>query len=484
LKEGGAESVLQEVRRLVSKKEVDTETALVGAEAALEVGAWNDAGALGALATTLAPKNAEGQPTEHRGFAMEAHALYRMGQASAESGRGGLLTAATFHDAGTLYRRSREHGGDPFDMGYFEAEAYVMAGAHDRALEGIRVALEAQPDNWEGQLLQARILLALDRGSDAADLLALMKAREPAHPEVASLLLQATLKTGDRDRIRRVFLEVVKERPADGVLYGAFDEHFSNERPQTFVREVMAQAGRLHAPETDPLPLWYGALAEERDGRLREALASMDAYCAVRPTYASGAYVRARILVGLNRLDQAREAILRANALGGLATEQMVDGLRYVIGALVAADRFGPAADLQQVVVSLSIEERDEMDLAILLYHDGRRDQGITLLQRLSTREGVLGPAMQATVLNNLGLQLLGMGRKGEAKASLRRAVAADPESLDALENLGILLIDEGERGEGAGLLTRVLASDSRRDRSRYHLLRARYPSLLEAGAR
>ncbi len=482
MKAGDAAGVLDRVRDLVAGGEGTVEMALLGAEAALTLREWGQAGSLGSLATSLSRDPETRRPTEHRGFEMEAHALWGSAQEAIASGRVSGLTRASFMDAASFYRESRAHGGDPFESGFWEAQACRFGLAFDEALLAIELALEAEPDNWAARVLKGRILIDLKRNADAVAHFRALRAANERDPEVAHLLLAAALGTDDRRAIRATFLELIRAFPGDMALYRPFHGRFSADDDPGYLESTLRAVAEFHPVTRDRVPRFYLALAAERGERLEEALELMVAYRDAAPTTPEGPYQVARLLLRLGRRAEAHQQMLKASALGGLEDADMARGFGLVIAAHVGANDYRPAVALQRIVVGMAADANAELNLARLLYHDGKRDEAIGIVKRLLQREDGHEDGFIAELYNDLALYHLGLGQDKEAEACLRRSMAASEEAMDARENLGIFLIQRGREAEGVKLLEQCLSRSPERHRSRYHLLRRRHPEVLGGG--
>ena len=483
LKAGDDGAVLARVKQIAAGDGCTTEIALVGAEAALKLMEWGQAGSLGSLATELCPKDEDGRPSDHRGFEMEAHALWGSAQAVLQSGRGSGLTRATFLDAGSFYRLAREHGGDTFKNGYWEAQAHRYGMSFEQALIGIQQALAAQPENWDARILQARVFLDLARFEDAQRSLRALRKLQPLSTEAAHLLFAAALGTNDKRSIKDTFLELIRAFPRDMAIYRPFHDRFQNDAPALVEATLRAITGFRTAKE-DPVPWFYLSLLAERGGRNDEALALMTEYRDATPRAPEGHYQVARLSLRLNRHRDAHAAMLKANALGGLQDADMARGFGWVISAYAAENAYEPAIALQKIVVSLLKDAAEELNLARLMFHGGKRSDAIALVERLLLREAGFEDPLIAEMENDLALYHLGSGEAEKAEKGFRRSMSASVEKLDATENLAIFLLERGRQDEGIALLERCLATEPGRHRSRYHLMRARHPALMGAPTR
>ncbi len=473
---GEAREVLAEVIAGITSGTTGVDEALIGSEAALVLEEWNHARSLADLAAAKAPK-------DWRGHMANGHALFRMAEAKAGEARGGGgLIRATFSDSATSYRLARELGAPLFETACFEAEARLMAFDLADGIAAVDRALAAVPDSRHALVLKARLLTEQGGHAEAMACLEAARRSAPADPEPARLLMRAALAAGaDRPRVRALFLDLVRAFPEDSGIYDAFITRFWNERPEAFLRGVMEEILAGDPAKSLRFPLWCLGALDERAGRLEDALARYVEYRDRRPTAAEGELHVGWVLTALGRLAEARQALLRANALGGLAPEDMVRGLGRLIGAHVERREFEPAARLQQVVHSLLPSPEAERDLAVLEYGAGRRAEGLEIYRRLLARDDLDLPA-RAKTENYAGLALLGMGRAGEAEACFRRSldlIDDTPDALDARENLGAVLLDSGRREEAGEHLAKVVLAAPERTRARYHLLRARHPEIL-----
>lgn len=471
LRAGEAAAVLSEVKALSRAGSADLEHLLVGCEAALVSGSLADARALADQAERRAPED----PRPHT---CNGHALYAMAEDSRARG-GGALLDATLADAVWHYREARRLGGSPYDNGFWEAEIELQRGRATGALEAIDAALAARPGDLPAGRLRSRALLGLGRRAEAIAELEKLREAHPGDPTVAELLLVAVLEEGGRDHIRRVFLAGAKDHPELQILYGRLFGHFQDERPGTWLRETL-EAAAAARPEA-ALPRWYlGCFDETIRGDLEGALGHYRSYSAARGT-AEGSYHVGRVLVLLGRAAEARDALLRANALRGLDPEALAGALSTLVALYVERGEFESAARIQDVVRANTPTLQAQLDLGVLVYNAGRREQGIEIYRQLLRRDD-LDLAMESQAENYLALGLWGSGRREEAEAALGRSLVADEENLDARENLGVLLVEAGRGEEAARHLRLVLAGDPVRDRSRYHLMRALHSRLLSGG--
>ncbi len=482
---GDAAQVLATVRERVRGDRAEPGIVLVGAEAALELGEFGEARSLADLAEKLAPE-------DPRPYLMNGHALFNMAEAQTvgRAAGGGVFARATFQDAATYYRLAREHGADTPENTYFQAEAAFNGGAFDDALAVL--APVASPDHPALVVLEARILLATGEAGKTLEVLKPIREKLPTRRDAAILDVEAALRSGDPGPAREVFLRAVRDLPEDRGIYDPFVERYQVESPPTFLRTTMEELRRTTPPERDRFPLFYLAEIAERDGKNEEALALFTQYRDVNPATPEGHLRVALALIRLGRLEEGRSSLLKANALGGLDPAALANGYRWLTAAQVGRRDFTAAVESQRLVVSLSEDPDDRLDLGVLLYNAGQREEGIATYRKI-LEAGKLLPRNEVRVMNYLALGLLGIRRGAEGEELLRRAIElsegdlANPAAIDARENLGILLLQSGRKEEGERWLEKVLAaspaaSTRNFDRARYHLLRSRNPGTIGAG--
>lgn len=471
---GEAAKVLEEIEALVSQRKDSVEIAIVGAEAALQVGDWKKAGSLADRGKALAPD-------DPRPYELDGHAEFLRARAEAASG-GTAFTGQNFRQAAYFYAKAREKGGDVWRASWFEAEAYAGAGDWLAALDAIRIAGRARAEDAGTAEFEARIHLALAEGGDAeawkraaasAD-----RALELAPTLLAAALtrLDTALGRGDRAEVRKVFLELLKAFPRAEGLYEALYQRYREDRPPTFLREVL-QAAHEQLPETDrALCEWYLGVHAEITQLWSEAELRFRAYLELVPRAPRAWFKIAWQLSRQQRFTEARDAFAEARALGGIGDDELAFALRIVVAGFAGEKRFAEAASLQGEVTALTGTASDRLDLAILQFNAGRRDEGIASYRAL-VAEPDLDPDLAARAWNNLGLALQGTGKPKEAESAFQKAIEqTDPASLDALENLGVLLVEQGRPKEAERWLREATKRDPLRHRSRYWLLRALDP--------
>ena len=470
LAEAGRDDVILErlSEALQAERVPAFESLVIGMEAGLRAGRISDA-------RWFSEVGERQHAVEPLAWTWSGHVMNAMAAHEGE-GPSGLFHAATLRDAANAYRRARELGGDTYWNARWEADALLRAGAADEGLEVVRVALAGMPDSRDARLLEVRCLLEADRSAEAAEAAEALVAAEPRGDlEAARLLMTARMRQDDREVARASFLELIVKHPSDGEIYRTFVGPWLGDRPDTWLRGTLEAA--LEANAADRYPLWYLGWLDEVQGHASGALGHYLAYRDGLPTDPEGHLLVGRVLTNLGRLGEAREALLKANSLGGLDAGQLATALQALVFAHVQKVDFGPAERLQGVVVSLTESPADLLDLGALQIEAGDTDAGLNTYRALLERDD-LDPALRAKTWNYLALGLWGRGDLAGGEDALRASVDKEAADLDAWENLGLLLGETGHPVEAERVLLRVLAEDPARVRSRYHLLRLRHPGV------
>ena len=303
------------------------------------------------------------------------------------------------------------------------SEAYLGSGSVELAEDSLRRALELDPFDATARLAQARIHNRSGRFAEAASGLA----------------------------------ELARERPADRALQETLFAAHVGKRDWNAARSV-AQSLQSAIP-ADPLGYRLAALVEEFEGRPNEALALYRRALAVssRDHLALAALIR--VLVGLQRKEEARQAVdlaIRSDP-GAAPPRVLLAELHLAAGRLadaeqefLQAERLGPADP--QVYRSLAIVQlagnREAAAYATLQRGIERSSQPIDLVTELAAMLELRDRSSQAIdvyrwsrekfpdsamIANNLAMLLV----------SYRR----DAASLAEAEALADLLVDYREPG-------------------------------------
>lgn len=481
LEEGRHQEVVDAVAALERRDGASVSQLLTGAEAALKMGRLQDARSFTDSAREADPESAEAAT-------WQGHVLMAMGESRLADGRTGLLTQATFQDAASAYRQARKLGGDAYRNAYWEAEAQELGGSPEEALQALEAALEARPEDPGARLLKGRILLRAERPLEAARTLQGLLDAEPGHQEAAGLLVRARIAAGDQEALRSTVLELASVLGDAGVIFQPlYSSFWSDPAGRRMLADLLEEVRARTSAEL--LPRFYLGCLRLVEGRPEEAVPHLKAYVEAAGTDATGHRWLGVALTQAGQLDAARKELMKANTLGGVDPEEMATSYRELVTALVEAGRYEDAVVVQRLVVSLTDRPWDVMDLGALQVNAGHREEGMRTYRRVIERKDADAAVVSATQ-NSLGLALWGLGRLQEAEAALRAALATSERNLDARENLGILLLQLGREKKAAAQLERVSEmaasrGEGPRRRAAYHLLRIRYPVLLDgAGSR
>lgn len=226
-------------------------------------------------------------------------------------------------------------------------------------------------------------------------------------------------------------------------------EHLRAGRPgdaERLCRELLAQEpGNARAVNL------LGAIAFQR-GNFAAAAARFAEAARLRPDLADAHANLGRALRALERLDEARESLERAQALDPEAVDIAVN-----LG-LVLLDEKRPedaAACFRRALDRRPEHVEAEGNLALALQAQGKLEEAEACLRRVLERA-----PENAVALNNLGSVLHQQDRQAEAEACYRKALAVRPGYAKALGGLGGALRQQGRLDEALAAMERSLAID------------------------
>ncbi len=276
--------------------------------------------------------------------------------------------------------------------------ALVELGRASEAVAAFDALLARAPSDVEAHLSRARALMAGGRLDEAEEALGALRGIVPADRDARDLHFQALARSGKLDLARRLMAEAVAAEPRDARLL------------VTWARIEWAE-GRVSAAEAlarralaiDPEAAGAQALIGEAQWRAWEAEGS--------PEESRG---------GASRLEGVRvamEAALASDPLEPMAAFRLA-WLERRAGNLTRA------IELYERVIAAQPEmAQAHANLANILRERGAIQMA---LQHYEAAQG-LGLA-SAEMLNNYGIALVTVGRRGEAQRVWERALALRPE--------------------------------------------------------
>ena len=345
------------------------------------------------------------------------------------------------------YEHARAHPTDAEALGSL-GMAYHADLFPDRAVEAYRLAERFDPSDWRWPYYMS--LIAADRGHarDAADRLRRVVALQPDLALAWWRLGDAEFKDGRYDAAVAAYdrARVVKATPSP------------------------ARGGGPSRRETLPVSV-YASLHRARvalvRGELPAAAELLETLVAAYPRFGP-----ARRLLGdadeqLGRSDEAeRQRRLAARSRTAAApADPMVDALAEESRSSTFLLKEAGVTDLRadgvwrEHLVRRALETNADSpevvyELATLLHQRGRHDEALVLFQRYRD----LVPD-DDQVLTQIGRCLGDVGRWAEAERSLRRALESSDEAV-TFYDLGFVLEGQGRRVEAAAAYRRALALD------------------------
>lgn len=402
----------------------------------------------------------------------------------------GRLLAARGDDAAALASLESAFARGPATAAarYLAGSIAERLGQTDKAIFHYQQAAAVDPGATDAAVDLAEIWLSRGQPAQALGMAQLaLAARPTSRIRALELAARAHMAQGQFDQARP-YIDALDQQPgghARAVLERA--SLAAETGGPAAVVETIEQSG-LDLDEARYEPL-LRRLAESLvlTGRGEEALRRLDAALAHRPDSAALHDARARVLIRMGRLDEARATFREAlrlepdyaSALAGLGTlaaregnpEEAIalldranaDGLRDVEGALLAASlvdqqgRIDEAEERLRTVVRAAPGNASALnDLAWILANRGRDlDGALELAERAVER------SPRAEMLDTLGWVRLQRDEPALAVGPLERALEEKPDASGTRYRLGLALQALGRNDEARAAFERALEDPS-----------------------
>jgi Flp pilus assembly protein TadD len=211
------------------------------------------------------------------------------------------------------------------------AEALLAVHRPDAALEALRPAMAAEPDDPRPHLLAARAHLAASRHSEMRSAAQEALRRDPESAHAARLIAIAASLEGDKHAAEHWAHEAVRREPDDSRAQGLLAELDSIAGRHAAAIGGAEEAVRLD-PD-DPYPHYVLGLALHRSGRFAAAEQALRHSLTLDPTDAAALTALGETIAARGRPADAAE-LLQLAARSDIRDESIhQDMLRYVRGA-------------------------------------------------------------------------------------------------------------------------------------------------------
>jgi tetratricopeptide (TPR) repeat protein len=342
------------------------------------------------------------------------------------------------------------------------ARAHLANDEPALAEEALRRGAEAEPTDRSVRLELAQLLLRTGDVPGSMALLRQLVEERPADPAALDGLFRAALRADDLPTAKSAAeaLLAVQPKAAIGHLYGGVVAEAEGRLDAAV--DSYARAVEIEPESPEPIAALTAALV--KGGRVKDALARLDALAARSSTSAVPLQLKGDILLGSQRPVEAevayRAAAQRAPAwwtpYRGVARAQAAQGERQ------AAEQ-----TLRDAIPRVADPAAAGIELAQFLEAAGRRDAAIAAYEQVLERT-----PRNLVAVNNLAMLLVGPGADAASVARAATLVTplASSSSPAILDTYGWVRLKSGDPRAAVAALERAVAAAPDVAEFRYHL--------------
>jgi tetratricopeptide (TPR) repeat protein len=322
------------------------------------------------------------------------------------------------------------------------ARRFIAAGAPDRAVEILKDAAKAHPDDADVRLLLGTALAMMPRRAEALEALRRGVELRPDSAQGHLMLGNALAKFGESGEARLEFEKAVALDPRLAMAHANLAVILASEHELASAASHLSRAIELQGEAPDSARYYYlrGKVYHEQQAS-QKARQDFDKAVRLRPDYA-----QAYFELGLTRADLHDDVGALAALEKAVALEPDDADAQRELGAsyLRAGDAKRAVAHLQ-AAARLRPDDRDVLyALARALRADGRMEEAEPLMRRLSeaAQEQAVhdSDVLQAGELNNAGIALEREGQFTAALEKYRAALKISPQEVRFRRNLALVL--------------------------------------------
>ncbi len=363
-------------------------------------------------------------------------------------------------EAARVARRAIDLDPDAAEPRHVLAQALLVVaqreGAGDdeykEALDAWRAFLDRQPDDAEGWLNVAKLLMARGAPDEALEALHRHLTLAPTSDEGVYLTAQVLMKLDRYDEARQMLETAARKESASPQFLLALSDVYER---QGDLEDAVKTASRLLDMQVDPLRVHFIlARLNQKMGRHVDAfdhLSRMAAIMDARPTEFNDvdrAEIQLRMIRALIQAGRTDDAIRYADT----GAQRFPDDLRFGMRkgeALLLADRGREADKVFKTALKDHADNKDVRSMvsdAYLSAGASREEAGdVTGAESHLRRSIELNPE-NGTALNYLGYMLADRGeRLDEAIGYIKRALEREPDNGAYLDSLGWAYFKKGD---------------------------------------
>ena len=341
------------------------------------------------------------------------------------------------------------------------AQQSYDSGEYAKAMEDVKTALDAEPDNASGRVLLSRIALklgdpttarkeldrAVEAGADPASVRELHYAIFLVQGRYDDALIAAAVDQ-DLPALRRLVIMATAE-----IGLGKYEE------AEKSIRQALALDPNDREANLTQARLYWAT------GKLQEAQDTLDTVLQRDPDYAQAWLLKGRLALGIGDAEHAREAFEKARDNATLQLDfpdQVAVYVGLVESRIAVGDLEGADVELKALQARAPNAFVTRYLKARVAFVKGENGAAAAELQRALSQQPDSVPARLL-----LGAALLGDGAVEQAEAELNRLVSDHPDNIEARKLLARLYLSRNDTESASRVLAEgrtTMAADAGAD--------------------
>jgi tetratricopeptide (TPR) repeat protein len=424
-----------------------------------------------AVADVPEPDMSQMEPQVEERLSETRSAVVRSPGSADAWGRFGMVAHAheLWDEAAAAYRQARELDPTNVRWPYYLGDVLSVEGTDlEGAADAFRAAMELRRDYGPAHMRLGNVLLAADRGAEAAIELERALELAPDLQPARVSLGQIRLAQGELEAAASLLEEVLERAPRHGQALSTLAQVYMRLGKPAEAREIAgrARSAASYNLYSDPLMsevvaegrsavlLWERAKSFLDNGNYEQAVLGLRQVVELQPSNADAHHELAVAYGNLGDVGRSRIHLERTVAL-----DPDLAGARILL-AMIHLEERDPAAAVPHLRRALELEPEDPeagwlLGKAQVL--SGELAAGIASFEAERTKQEIV----PGWAHNEWGSALAQSGRPDDALVHFRAALAADPDDPQALFYSGLVLEGLGRVEEAVESYCRSMAAQA-----------------------